>query len=473
MSNIDNDELVAGFEGDAEELTEEQFAQRQEAFNKRVKKQIAIMMSPTKFKDGQRADAARMLGEYGEPTSIPYLLKTYQSDKSKAVKQAAGESLGMLKALGNVLADDDPEMQSMGLEHVQNIILKNRLGKPARFSAGGLRRLSLLLILIAIVVGAVAFLIPQKEEDSTLVSLEEQITRTAAFTTPSATPTSNNPEVLLGYFRDAFTALDNDSRTLQAQLLIITRQQPQDCSVAFTPSAQYSTPDMLTSINQFPDAVTAYNAAEKLLSPIRTRFQESCASGQAIPRQEALTLSTQLVEAQKELVKIAPILGVIGVSVPATATLVSVPTNTPIPTETPIPTATIDPTEINNQILNMEGVLNDMTGPRGKATQLQNYWANVQAGNSGDCLQMPPPPVPGDVLVAPSALVVMPELQNATDSLNGALQIIRNSYTAFESGCNTDTLGQLVGSQIPAVQSALTGFTDAQTRLNDIRAQLR
>lgn len=470
----DNDTLIDGFGGStAPELSAEELQKREQAFNKRVRKQIAVMMSPAKFKEAQRTDAARMLGEYGEPTSIPYLTKTYQNDKSKAVRQAAAHSLGMLKTLGETLTSGDAEMEALATEMIHNIILKNQLGRPARFSARGVRLLSFVLILIGVMVGVFALLQAPRVEDPTLVSLEQQLTRTAAVITPSAVPTSSDPEVLLGQFRDSYTALDSNSRILQSQLLTITRQQPQDCEVELAPSSQYSAPDVLTSIDRFDEAVVAFNVAEAALSPVQAAFRRSCSSDQSIPREEALTLSQQVVEAQRQLGLVAPILAAIGVSVPATPTLISVPTNTETPTETPTPTATVDAGVINTQILSMENVINDMVAARGKAILLQSYWQNVQGGSANDCLQMPPPAITADIIVDEKALALAPDLQSAADSLNSGLNVIRNSYTAFNSGCETNTLSQLVGTQIAAVQTAINSLNDAQTRLNDIKASLR
>ncbi len=477
MSDHDNDELVAGFEPEGGTLSEEEMNRREEQFNKRVRRQIAIMMSPKKFNAKKRAEAAAMLGELGEPTAIPYLVKVYRNEKDKRLKQAAEESLGMLKALGEAMDDPDPEIRGLAFEYVQNIVLKGKLGKKANPSAGTLRRLTLILMLLAIVIFVAALLIPERPIDPTLVSLEDQLTMTAAVITPSATATSSDPVVLLERFRDAYASLDADSRVLQAQLLTITRQQPQDCTLTFSPSAQYEVPAVLADRAGFNDAAAAYNAAESAIAAIRARFTQSCSTGQAIPRAEALDLTTQLVEAQRQLTTIAPILVSIGISVPPTATAIAVATNTPEPTPTPSPTATPNTTLLNSQILNMETIINAMNGPRGAHTLLVGYWRDAQAGSSSGCLQMPPPPIPADVIIAdatalPDSYVERAELQAAATALNTALGITRNSYIAFESGCNTNTLGQLVGSQVPAVEAAQAGYEDAQNKLNALKQKI-
>lgn len=469
----ENDELIAGVDGGAG-LTDAELARREELFHKRVKKQVAIMMSPKKFNDSQRAAAARLLGEYGEPTSIPYLVKAYKSDKSKAVRKAAGESLGMLKALGEMITSDDEEMRSAALDVVTDIIVYNRLGRPSRVPAGAVRAFSLFLIVLALgVIGVTFALVPNPTNDPSLIPLEVRLTQTAAAFTPPPSPTSSDPAVLIEQFRDLYATLDSESRVLQAQMLTITRQQPQDCSLVFSPTAPYTLPDILTTRPGIQEAVAAYNNAEAIIARVRAAFQQSCRTQQAIPRQDALALSQELIEAQRTLAAVAPIFATLGVVLPATPTAIFVPTNTPEPTLEPTPTPTVDAAAVRIQIRAMNTVLSDMLGPRGKATLLSVYWQNVAAGSTADCLQMPPPLVPSDIIVVETAASVAPDLVPLADSINQALSIIRNSYQAFDTGCNTQQLRQLVGTQLPVVQTALAALTDAQARLNALQEQFR
>jgi hypothetical protein len=467
----DSDELMAEV---SDSLTEDELARREALFHKRVKKQVAIMMSPKKFTDKQRAAAARLLGEYGEPTSIPYLVKAYRTDKSKAVRRAAGESLGMLKALGEMVTSDDEELRAAALEVVTNIIVHNQLGRPARVSAGAVRAFSFALIALALsVVGMTAALVPNPNNDPSLIPLDVRLTQTAAVITPPPSPTSSDPAVLIEQFRDLYADLDADSRLLQAQMLTITRQQPQDCSIVFRATRPYDLPDILTTRPGIEEAAAAYNSAEAVIARVRGAFEQSCRTQQAIPRQEALMLTQELIEAQRTLVSAAPIFATLGVTLPPTPTAISVPTNTPEPTLEPTPTETPDISSVRIQIRAMNTVLNDMLGPRGKATLLSVYWQNVANGSTADCLQMPPPLVPSDIVVVTAAAEIAPDLVPLADTINQALGIIRNSYQAFDAGCNTRQLPQLVATQLPVVQGALNALTDAQNRLNALQAQFR
>jgi hypothetical protein len=467
----DGDELMAGVGGS---LTEDELARREALFHKRVKKQVAIMMSPKKFNDKQRAAAARLLGEYGEPTSIPYLVKAYRTDKSKAVRRAAGESLSMLKALGEMVTSDDEELRAAALEVVTNIIVYNQLGRPSRVSAGAVRAFSVVLIALALgVVGITVALVPNPNNDPSLIPLDVRLTQTAAVITPPPSPTSSDPVVLIEQFRDLYAALDADSRLLQAQMLTIVRQQPQDCSIVLRPTRPYDLPDILTTRPGIEEVAAAYNSAEAVIARVRGAFEQSCRTQQAIPRQEALALTQELIEAQRTLVEVAPIFSTLGVTLPPTPTAIPVPTNTLEPTLEPTPTETPDISSVRIQIRAMITVVNEMLGPRGKATLLSVYWQNVANGSTADCLQMPPPLVPGDIVVVPAAAELAPDLLPLADTINQALSIVRNSYQAFDAGCSTNRLRQLVDTQLPAVQSAVNALTDAQNRLNALQAQFR
>ncbi len=467
----DSDELMAGVGGS---LTEDELARREALFHKRVKKQVAIMMSPKKFNDKQRAAAARLLGEYGEPTSIPYLVKAYRTDKSKAVRRAAGESLSMLKALGEMVTSDDEELRAAALEVVTNIIVYNQLGRPPRISAGAVRAFSIVLIALALgVVGLTVALVPNTNDDPSLIPLDVRLTQTAAVITPPPSPTSSDPVVLIEQLRDLYAALDADSRLLQAQMLTIVRQQPQDCSIVLRPTRPYDLPDILTTRPGIEEAAAAYNSAEAVIARVRGAFEQSCRTQQAIPRQEALALTQELIEAQRTLVGVAPIFATLGVTLPPTPTAIPVPTNTLEPTLEPTPTETPDISSVRIQIRAMITVVNEMLGPRGKATLLNVYWQNAANGSTADCLQMPPPLVPGDIVVVPAAAELAPDLVPLADTINQALSIVRNSYQAFDAGCSTNRLRQLVDTQLPAVQSAVNALTDAQNRLNALQAQFR
>ncbi len=478
MSEEDfDDELIENDGANPNNLSDEEIAKRLEVFSKRVKKNIAIMMSPKKFRLDQRVKATQWLGEAGEPTAIPYLIKAYEKDKSNAVKKAAKESLGQLKALGEMLIDDDPEIQQIAMDLSQGIVLNGEFGSRSRFPRRILRLLMFGLFSSATVIFVVAMLIPPRSEDPSLVPLEVQLTRTAVALaqTPSATPTeSDNPAESLERLRVYYSDLDNDSRLLQTQMLSITRNQPQDCSLVFANRSAYSLPQSLSGLTELAPVVIDLNAAQTTIQTVYNRFKESCDTQQPVPRQEAIDLSGTLVEAQRTLGNVPAVLLSLGITVPPTATPAIVATNTPLPSETPTPTNTPNANRINSQVLAIQALIDEMNGTRGKNTLLVEYWQLYQDFNSRDgCLQLPLPPIAGNFVLPENVASEAPaELQLATDNLNLGLGLARRSAAAFESACNTNTLGENVVTQLPEARNAETAFDNAQSQLDIVKASI-
>lgn len=476
MSNNErDDELIEGISSNGDNLSDEEVAKRIDAFSRRVKKQVAVMMSPKKYTPQQRIKATRWLGEAGEPTSIPHLVKVYQKDPTPGMKAAAKESLSQLKALGELYTSDDEEMRQMAVEVISDIVIKGQFGKPSRIPARVLRLLIFAFSVSAVVIFGLGLLIGNRPEDPSLVPLDVQLTRTAVALaqTPSATPTeSDNPaealQRLLGYYVD----LDADSRALQGQMLVISRNQPLDCALTFANRDAYTLPPSLSGFAELPAVVDALNSAQAQIRAVYTRYRQSCDTAQPIDRQSALDLGTQLVEAQRALVGVPAVLSALGVNVPPTPFASPIPTNTALPTETPTPTNTPNAERIRLQVLAVQAILDEMNGLRGKNNLLVDYWKLYRDFRSRDgCLQLPAPPIPGEfVLPQNVADEAPPELQLAVDLLNSGLTQSRRSWAAFESACNANALAQTVDSQLPEAEAARTAFNNAQAQLDVVKA---
>lgn len=477
MSDKDEkDDLIEGYEGTEEvsssidNLSDEERAERLEKFNKRVKKQIAILMTRKKFNATQRAKAAQWLGESGEPTAIPYLVQIYTKEKDKTVQRAAEEALSQLKALGELVNGEDEELQEFAFELMGNIVFKNELGKRKSPSPRTLRLLMFGLFGLAVVLFLLGSLISTPEVP---LSLADQLTRTQAVVTPPTPTESSDPQILLLQLRDHYTALDADSRLLQTQMLVATRNQSLDCALTFANVGQYRLPDGLADRPQLPDFVAKMNDAELRVRGVLELFSNACASQQPIDRQTALDLGTSIVEAQRSLSEIAPTLQALGVPLLPTPTPVILPTNTPIPTETPTPTPTKDPARVRQQILALQGILDEVNSARGKNTLLIDYWKLVRdAGSDAGCLQLPAPLIPPDFVLPQDVAENAPQLQLAADNVNLGLAMTRRSWAAFESACGARTLGDSVGTQLPAVEAAKQAYDQAQSDLTAVQNQL-
>ena len=156
MTNEERDPIVEGYQDNGKQLSEKEIEKRTQAFSKRAKKAIATLQDPKKFDAKRRAAAATWLGEAGEPTAIIALIKAFESDPDKNVRRAAEESLGMLKTLGEILEDEDPEISGVGYDAVQDIVLYGAFGKRLNPKPAILTRIGVILSVVgALLLGIV------------------------------------------------------------------------------------------------------------------------------------------------------------------------------------------------------------------------------------------------------------------------------------------------------------------------------
>lgn len=95
-----------------------------------------------------RRKAAHWLGEAGDPSAVVELRKLYERDPSYQVRKAAGEALGMMRALEYGLEGDNQEDVYDLLEDVQ---LRGRFGKRVPIPIPTLSRIRLGLLTSLIV----------------------------------------------------------------------------------------------------------------------------------------------------------------------------------------------------------------------------------------------------------------------------------------------------------------------------------
>jgi hypothetical protein len=102
-----------------------------------------------------RRKAARWLGEAGEPSAVIELRKLYEQDPDRKVRKAAGDALGMLRALEQGLDQDQTSVYDL-LEDVQ---LRGKLGKRVPIPIPTLARLSLALLVSLLILLAFNFIV--------------------------------------------------------------------------------------------------------------------------------------------------------------------------------------------------------------------------------------------------------------------------------------------------------------------------
>ncbi len=475
MTNEELDPIVSGYQEDDKQLSEAEINKRTQVFQKRVKKAIATLEGIKKFDAKRRTAAAVWLGGAGEPTAIPALVKAFESDPDKQVRAAAAEALGRLKALGALFEDPDEDVQKMGFEIVQDIVLHGKMGKRLNPRPQTVTRLSVGVLLLGVLLLGVGLVLPANEPPK-ILSLADELTLTAAVVTPTEIA---DPLAALERFRVQYVGLDNDARALQAQMLLITRDQPQDCAVEWNNMPSFVASTALTQnypqYDTLAPAIVDYNAAQEKIAPIIEVFLRSCRAQIPISRQDALTYGAQIVEVQRTLVNVGSVLSRLGLSLPPTATPFVVSTNTPTPTATVTPTATPDAAAIRVHVLALRDIANRMSGLRGTHTLVLTFWQEVvNDGRTAGCLQLPPPDVDGDyVLPSDIAAIAPAELQQAVDNINLALSVTRRTWAAFAAACSANTLAASASAQLGAAQAAQQAYKDALTALETVERSLR
>jgi hypothetical protein len=474
-ANMPDDELLEDFgESQADNQDEAARQAREQAFQKNVKKNIAILLSPKKFDAKRRAEAARWLGESGEPEAIEPLVKIYQRPKEdEAVRAAAEKALSLFKALGQAL--EDPDMHDDALSLLESIVYEGKMGKPHPLNGPRLRQFQIGLVVSALllfVLGA-AFSGPSSDAAQEAAPTEE------AAQTPEVIG-EQTPRQVVEAFLEAYIGLDNTNRQLIAQMGLASQSIPNDCDLSLADPTPFEADVAFVSSDAqfvlFGDALASYSAAQQIIAPAHQAFRAACASGAPIPPEDAARYGGQLLGAQASLDRLLVYMGAFGLSVPPTPTPVTIPTATPSPTPTASPTPTVEPQEIRRQVLGIQQILDTMTGQRGLNTLLLGYWNEaLNSGSDAGCRQYPALPLfPAAAQIPANVRNLLPdELNAAAEAANLGLSLSQQSWAAFISACNSRTLRDSAPSQVGLARQADESFSNAAALLQAAQQRLR
>jgi len=466
LDNLDDSQAVDGQEAAAKEA-------RQKAFEKNVKKNIAILLSPKKFDAKRRSEAARWLGESGEPEAIEPLVKVYQRPKEdEAVRQAAEKSLGLFKALGQAL--DDPDMQEDALDLLEGIVYEGKMGKASALSGPRLRQLQVGLVISAVLLFMLGAVFSGPGGGS-----PTEATLPPAEATPEPVA-GDTPRAVVEAFLAAYSSLDATNRQMMAQMSLASQGMANNCALnlaepaAFEADAAFVASDAQFAL--FGDALASYSAAQAIVAPIYQAYNAACASAVPIPTDEAARYGGQLLSAQASLDRLPVYLGAFGLSLPPTSTPIIVPTITPSPTFTPTPTATVEPQVVRQQVLAVQQILDVMTGQRGLNSLLLTYWNEALAnGSDAGCRQYPAIPLfPAPAQIPANVRDLLPaELSAAAEAANLGLSLSQQSWAAFISACNSRSLIDSAPSQVSLARQADESFSNAAALLSAAQERLR
>ena len=339
--------------------------QKLEKFQKNVAQAMKVLGNERSSVDN-RIKAAQWLGESGEPTAITSLRQAYMNDSDKKVRQAAGYSLGMFRALQKAL--NDPKRADEVSQMLEQIIFEGKMGRSS-----GLKQ-TIKYLQIILVISFVALIGAGLLMGSGLFgdNLPEIIPSPTIELSDTPVPTIPAIEVMADIQR-LHDDLVFDGELLASRFQRVLRGESQACEVT-----EFRQPEMLvpppgfdaSSAPAVDDLINRLNTTRNELSDLRAIYDESCASGVPIPMDIADTNWTALTGIQGRLNN--EIAGIFN-----NADLIAgevVPSLTPRPTATLFPTATLEPSVISRHLLTLQFNIDDMNQP---ITGRDNRWDHV------------------------------------------------------------------------------------------------
>jgi HEAT repeat protein len=448
-----------------EELSFEEEEKRLDDFQALQKLNMQKAVKSKRFKPEERKAAIRWLGEAGDPTSIPALIKVYQKDKTPGMKEEAAYALGQLKAMGDAL--DDPETDVRAYELLNAIVLYGKFGK--RSNTEMFRLLEMGLGISAVVLFIVGFLtmflvgIPAANNRATVAAV------TIAYQTDVApTWTPDTEDIVQMQMQDFYAELLEDATSLQFQVVTASRGQSIDCSSdLLNRPARYALSSRWAGDPRFTPIVDKLNEARDTLTTVREAYDSSCNTNTAIERQTAVNLGSEVLDAQTLLREASEFLATAGFDVPT----VVFASPTPAPSNTPAPTATFDLAVTDTYIGQIERLIADMTGPRGIASNNVFYWQQViESGQIyREGCNLGAPTIPEDYALPAELVAVYVQLDTAVENLNIALLTMRQSSSAFFTACSSGEIPDDAASRLAQANLAVNAFAAAQAELVNIR----
>lgn len=479
-------------------MSQEEVDRREAAFIKKVQQRITMLKKRQQFSAQERIEAAKWLGESGALDAIVPLVTVYSRDKTPGMKEAAAYALGQFKALEETLEDD--VLEPMVQETLTNIILYEEFGRQAPIRRILLTQLGLVISAVVLfIIGAFMLTLPSRSDvEATAAAVASQETATAFVIeegtfealgvtrtfTPSPTPTPTDipdrVDIQAGLALDYLDTLNADADILREQFNVIGRDGSgsQDCAISFNRPPAFEPSTAGAADETFSSLVDTVNMTREEIDELVVLYIRNCNNPAGLTQQQAAGSGSAAIAAQQTLVPARATLSFLNAQGPNGAAPQALtptpdgPTDVPAaPTTTPTPAADADTLRAEAQT--MQAIISELTAFRGPAQTLVQYWTDVQnTGTSAGCNQPPVTIQEGNYELELALQQALPPLAQAATNLNVALDLLRNGYAAFYSGCSAGNLDALVTDQLIAATTAQTALTDAQAALDQARAQL-
>jgi hypothetical protein len=416
----------------------------------------------------ERREAAYWMGEAAVADAVPQLVDLYEHDDNAGVRAAADYALGMFRAVEETIKRGKEKKVVRLLERVEK---QGKLGRRA--NKGGWVRL-VLGLLIAFVAFAAAYRF-----------MPEALVQTAQTSLVQAgllkiTPNTDR-ETLLRSVRERFTAVKNDTTTLQTQFQTALGGGTFDCASFFN----IPTPFEMTGADAvaYPDIaqiVRQVNTAQNNLAAAYARFDAACLEVQALPAGEIGPTYGILVNAIQALPEIesalsaaegreaaAPAADV--TSVPEIAPTSGPPTAIPPTATNPPPTTEIRVADPRSHLANLYGILDDVTGQRGALTLLEQYWGDMRRSGTTAACSSTVPTIPENYVLPTADGQASSSLAQAVGLINEGLELTRTGWTDFTFACNSENVIPIASQELMEAGQARALFLTAEQALNIVR----
>lgn len=434
-----------------------------ESFEAEVKANIK-QLSASKDASARRT-AAEWLGEAGDPTAITALAKAYKSDADTRVRQAAAYSLGMFRKLEQGLEEDSDGT----VQILEDIALKGKIGSRLRFPVKRLVKLELGLLLSAVIVAALAFVLPSILRGGTGGSTGDSNTNVV-------TPIPDVPDVpdrdrptILNDLNTAYTQLNNNVVKLQAQYQAVLGSTALNCTEFF----DGITPVALSANNQrdFPELAaiaTALTTAQQTYTDAKTSYDQACTSG---TQPDPAAFGAPMAKVVAVLQALPPIQQSL---TDAAQSATEVPAETGATVEPTTQPAQVNTAALRSHLGNLQNMIDDLNAARGPYTLLNQFWSDAASGSTAGCQQQinPATDIPADYVITDEDKAAFAGLDLAVNLVNTGLQFLRQGWQLYSSSCTGGTTGVAATSGAQFALSAKTAFDSAANQINILKGGL-
>jgi hypothetical protein len=279
-----------------------------EAFEESVRDNIKLLSS----KDPKaRMKAAAWLGEAGDPTAITMLMRVYKDDVDPKVRATAQYSLGMFRKLEQELKKPD---QSRIQKLLEDVAVRGKMGRRLLIPVRSLVKFEIALILSAILVAALAFILPSmfRQSGGTLTQQNENPVSTIAPTieipTAPAVADKDRP-TLLTDLQSTLTKVTNNATKLQTQYQGMLGGGALDCKqffdtltpVALSPNNTRDFADLAAVATDINNLEASFRSAKATYDRVCDSNEKLDASAFGAPMRDLLALIQSVSSTQTAL----------------------------------------------------------------------------------------------------------------------------------------------------------------------------